>query len=726
MSGGMVADPAEVRRALGLFADPAGFCQLVALPTAVAKTLPGSDLEGLASAAAAMPGGLGVYFEVNPVRERLTSKARAVDVVRRRWLLFDIDPLKAAGFDKHSATDEEKDAALAPARIVHAYLSDVGWPEPVVVDSGNGWYLMYRIDLPNDEESRALVRAVLYAMAMYVDGETCSFDKSVHNADRLAKLPGTWARKGQQTDDRPHRPCRIVSVPSSLEVVTADQLRSVIPPDQKAQLPAKRDPFTLRAGAEVGKRPYALAALEGERTKLALTPPGDRDNQLFRSGAALGELVGPGLLTDGEIFDALTSAAQLCGLAADVGESDVADKIARAVAKGKTNPRVIPDGGVNGVHHLNGHAKTAVAPTSAGEWVVSLDGETVAAGSPLEFLPRPAGTGDHARKFELHTLRSLMKVQFEEPVWVVPGLLSEGLNILAGKPKMGKSMMALNLAMTVAAGGMALGSTQTTPGDVLYLSLEDRTRRIQARARKMLRGIGVGASDRLTVASQWPRQGEGGLEMIEWWIRRQNRPALVIIDVWGKFRPATNQKVNQYSQDYEHLAPLKDLMDRYSCCALALLHCRKGASDDVVEDVSGTLGLSGAADGIVVLQRSRNDNDAKIFITGRDVADAELALSFDPENLVWTNHGDASKRVTGQLQIKILAWLSEGDRKHTFFKTKAIAEGLGYKTPAQIRTVLDRMKNDGKVQKRTFGNDAEWCCPGTGVITTSGEDDDLL
>jgi hypothetical protein len=626
-SSGMVADLDEVRRGVTLLADPEGFCQLVSLPAAASRTLPGRDIDGLVQAAGKLPGGFGVYLELNPVAAGLTSKAKASDIARRRWVLFDIDPLKAAGFEKHSASDKEKDDAQACAAILHAHLSDLGWPEPVVVDSGNGWYLLYRVDLPNDEDSRKLVRGVLYAMADVLSGEACSFDKSVHNADRLAKLPGTWAKKGPQTDDRPHRVCKVMAIPAALDVVPKGLLEAVgAKPKSEPKQGASRktSPFQLRPKHGEGERAYALAALDGERTKLALTPAGDRDNQLYRSGAALGELVGPGRLLDSEVVEALLGAAQTCGLTADIGEDQVREKLARAVAKGMGNPRVIPE--------RNGTSPAAT------KWTVPVGAK--------------AGAGP-----AIYSIPELLGMEMPDPRWAIPGLLSEGLSLLAGKPKLGKSWLALNLALTIAGGGKALGSIQVQAGDVLYLALEDRLRRVRDRAAKVLGGLKVPPPNRLYVAVEWPRQDKGGVQALADWLEKAADPRLIVIDVWAKFRSPAKSKNAAYDQDYEQVTEVKSVADHYGASVLCLHHTRKSAAEDVFDEISGTLGIAGAADGSMVLARARGKNEGTLAMTGRDIEEQTLAVEFDPASFTWRSLGTAEDRLEGELQKRVLEYM---------------------------------------------------------------------
>jgi hypothetical protein len=172
--------------------------------------------------------GYTVYIGLNPVRRDLPlgpgRAVRADDVLRRRWLFLDIDPARPAGFGTDSATDAEKDTTEQLTGQVHAHLTAAGWPAPVRVDSGNGAYLLFRIDLANDDESHELIKRVLIELDRCFSGPAGSVDAKVHDAPRIAKLPGGWARKGPGTADRPHRPCRLVEVPDTLMVVTREQL----------------------------------------------------------------------------------------------------------------------------------------------------------------------------------------------------------------------------------------------------------------------------------------------------------------------------------------------------------------------------------------------------------------------------------------------------------------------------------------------------------------------
>jgi hypothetical protein len=164
----------------------------------------------------------GVYFVMNPLNPDLIARranridyakegqqASDKDVIARRWLLVDADPTR----DPHiSSTKEEKDAALQIILAVKNDLAAQGWPTPILSDSGNGYHLMYRIDLPANDGG--IVERILKALAAKYDTSAVHIDQSVFNPARICKMPGTLARKGDSVKSRPHRRARILEIPS--------------------------------------------------------------------------------------------------------------------------------------------------------------------------------------------------------------------------------------------------------------------------------------------------------------------------------------------------------------------------------------------------------------------------------------------------------------------------------------------------------------------------------
>jgi hypothetical protein len=169
------------------------------------------------------------------------------DVLARRWLLIDTDPVRPASV---SASDPEKALALEAGVAIRAYLHDLGWPDPVCADSGNGGHLLYRVELPADEGG--LLKRVLLALATRLDSAGVKIDVSVFNPSRICKLYGTLARKGDNIPERPRRPAVLLDVPGCADPhdVSAAQV-----------VPVPRDLLeALAAEAPVGPKPQPAAA----------------------------------------------------------------------------------------------------------------------------------------------------------------------------------------------------------------------------------------------------------------------------------------------------------------------------------------------------------------------------------------------------------------------------------------------------------------------------------
>ncbi len=235
----------------------------------------------------------------------------------------------------------------------------------------------------------------------------------------------------------------------------------------------------------------------------------------------------------------------------------------------------------------------------------------------------------------------LMAMELPEPKFIVPNLVTEGINLLAGKPKIGKSWMALHIGKAVAAGGLALGTIEVEPGRVLYLALEDNERRLQVRLRTVLQGAEV--PDGLELATQWERFDQGGLDRLRAWLDGHADAKLVVIDTLAKVRPNRDSRKQLYDTDYESVEGLAAIANEFSVGVMLIHHLRKGASDDPLDEVSGSTGLTGAVDTILVLKRERSRADAVLFVTGRDVNESENALEFDDETAAWILLGDADE-----------------------------------------------------------------------------------
>lgn len=190
-----------------------------------------------------------VYITLNPCNPSLLARApNAIreypefttgdgDIVARRWFFFDVDPKRPSGI---SSTDVEKGAAWDTVLKIRDYLErENGWTAPVVADSGNGYHLLYRADLPNDEATTRQIRAILGMLDKKFSNAGAQLDTAVFNAGRLARVYGTWTRKGTSLGDRPHRVSRILEVPPGGPVpVPQDAIARIVGGTAKGATPA--------------------------------------------------------------------------------------------------------------------------------------------------------------------------------------------------------------------------------------------------------------------------------------------------------------------------------------------------------------------------------------------------------------------------------------------------------------------------------------------------------
>ena len=233
-------DVEKIRQSLAVIIEPGDVHELRVPKAGKLRTVSGyyNNLDRLAHAIAKLSGKAeGVYLTLNPVPPALLARAKNrcksyadnlttdTDIVGRKWLLVDVDPVRPAGI---SSSKEEKQAAGVKAKDVRAYLSQRDWPAPVAMDSGNGYHLRYRIDLPNDKPSTALIKGCLEALATRFNDDAVKVDTAVFNASRIAKVPGSLAAKGDNTPDRPHRQAQLLRNASECTgIVSADLLKAL-------------------------------------------------------------------------------------------------------------------------------------------------------------------------------------------------------------------------------------------------------------------------------------------------------------------------------------------------------------------------------------------------------------------------------------------------------------------------------------------------------------------
>lgn len=311
-----------------------------------------------------------------------------------------------------------------------------------------------------------------------------------------------------------------------------------------------------------------------------------------------------------------------------------------------------------------------------------------------------------ARKYEEElrlrtswTSDELLGTDLPETSFVVPRLLPEGLTVFGGRPKLGKSFAALQLAIAVASGESFLGA-KAAQGSVLYLALEDSPRRIQDRLRAQRCPSSVGG--RLHFEFRWNLLNDSGAELLAERVEAL-RPRLVVIDTISRVLPA---KANQLKVEDMTVAfgGLQRMALHFNASVLLVEHLRKNdKTKDPVTDILGSTGKAAVADTIWGLYRERGQQAAQLVSTGRDIEGGELSLEFDGETCTWTVssgsvHGAPAPDTDAQRRV--LATLAE-------FGQPMTAKQLGALTKRDIRgirKVANSMCDRGQLRQTSHAN----------------------
>lgn len=310
----------------------------------------------------------------------------------------------------------------------------------------------------------------------------------------------------------------------------------------------------------------------------------------------------------------------------------------------------------------------------------------------------------------LMSAADLDKLTFPDLVEHVPHLITEGFGVLAGSPKAGKSWFTAGLALACAYGGTALGAIQVQPRHVLLLALEDGPRRLQSRMRRL--NADRPLPKRLDILTEIA-PGTVIPTITEWLTLHADDVSkpLVILDTLGKARPQRRGGDDPYIADYQLGSRIKATVDAVPGSALvAVHHTRKMGAEDWLDTVSGTQGITGSADYILVLQRKRKSDEGVLAVTGRDVAENEYAIKTD--NGIWTLDGmdilDAAATVTTRAERQQARL---GDRSHDAVRfvnsrstttPKDLAEHLGIDNRV-AGNLLGKLRDGGYIEQSARG-----------------------
>ncbi len=444
-------DRDQVTRAVELIAEPGGIVELRLLNAAMNGDRWPATYSGyfdepceLATALQDVTSASGCYLTINPIDPALLARAcnrlaKAAkggttadpNVTGRRWMLIDIDPQRPAGI---SATDCERQLALDLSQAVDLFLHDRGWPDPVTADSGNGYHLMYRVDLPADDDG--LIKRCLKTLAAAFDNESVKVDTSVHNPARISKLYGTLACKGDSTTDRPHRMSHIMECPEPLALVPHELLE---------ELAGAADP------------PLALHTQASTGDKL------DVESFIQRNSLDVGE---PHLSAGNKTFEF------------------------------KTSPICDHHGDGPWLTQFENGALSAGCHHNSCSWNWHDLRAKLEPRKHLIFCNEPKAFGRVLPSVERVTLAELRAKYHRLHDPVVDGLFRAGetVNIIAA-PKMGKSWLGYGLGISVAMGEPWLGRFATAKGRVLLVDNELHRPTLAQRIPKVGEALGFFSAD---------------------------------------------------------------------------------------------------------------------------------------------------------------------------------------------------------------------------------------
>jgi RecA-family ATPase len=303
-------------------------------------------------------------------------------------------------------------------------------------------------------------------------------------------------------------------------------------------------------------------------------------------------------------------------------------------------------------------------------------------------------------KIKFSNATDLLNKQLEMPQEIIESLLYGGVTLLAGKPKLGKSWLMLELAFAVAAGGYFLGKLPITKsGDVLYCALEDNEPTLQSRLNTYLTNNRLGHHDvpksfYYTTQGTIKKVNEGGISQLEQWCKQVSNPCLIIVDTMKSLKPTAKQI--GYDSDYDSTQPYRELVDKYGVAILLVHHARKAeATSDPFDAISGSVGLSGSVDTNMLLNRARHENAARLQVTGRLMKEQDIALSFNDG--VWTYLGDGQVADANALERQIIDAIKEGLDSPNIIAKEIDAKIL------RVRKCLRRMLEKGLIKQSDYG-----------------------
>lgn len=525
------------------------------------------------------------------------------DITAYEWLLVDVDPRRKSGIS--SSDDELIDAEHMAVKVIH-YLEGLGFQAPIRARSGNGCHLLYRIDLPKTEENELLVKRCLQSLDNLFTDDTCEIDKSVFNPSRVSKLYGTVARKGADTKDRPHRMSKIEYYPKKIgttERAKLEELAAIMPQEEKpAKIQKKHNDFDVEqwlsdhmvhvnkvTHTSDGAVKYVLdecpfnSSHKAPDSMVIVQPSGAIGFRCLHNSCMGKTWQDMRLLYEPDAYD---------------------DKDAEREARINEGWKV--------------HKQYMITRMTD-------DVDAIKSNLP---------------NLNIISASDLQQMAFPDTYYAVIGMIPEGETVIAAPPKTGKSWLMLAMCLAVAKGEPFLGF-ETNKSDTLYLALEDGDKFEQERLNIVCPENAP--SNFHFIFDNVLHLNEGFLLQLDQIFEKLPDLKLVVIDTLNFIQYHPGKGESAYSCDYRTGRDLKAYAEKRGIAIVVVTHTTKMLhAEDEMMNVSGTNGVTGAADAVVVLSKEhRTDLDAKMFITGRKVRQSMHEIKFNDQACIWEYKGVA-------------------------------------------------------------------------------------
>lgn len=600
-------EPEEVQRAVSILQKPGAVFEIRVIGTAKKDIFSGYFKDAVTLLARLDDIDIrqkNIYITLGELKEECFARAQSEnflksvqttsdpEVERYRWLFVDLDPVRAAGI---SSSDDELKAAEDLSEKVYAYMLNMGFSEPVRAMSGNGYHLLYRIDIPNTDANQALVEGCLKTLAELFNTDAVKIDTTNSNPSRICKLHGTLAQKGRSTNNRPHRMSRILSAPEDVQITDTDVLHKLV--GELPQVPeqtktAYTQDFDLLSFMQHNGLTYREDS--NTRAKIYLL-----DECPFNPSHKDG---------DARIFQYTNGAiAFKChhNSCRSYKWQDLRQKF-EPNAYDNSDPardEAIDKGYLNHLKKLE--EDKAASPTPAKE-------------PKKPSKKKKLKTAAALVKKKLPPLRAFIKNDAGDV------LLVEGLCLISSKPKVGKSWLVLQSCIAIAQGADIFGY-KTNKCATLYLDLEEGEIVQQGRIKKVLGDDPV--PDNFYIDGTAPNFDSGLMDQLEYYLEQDPNIGVIAIDLYAKVKSKRIRQEDEYDHVYRDFTALADFARSRHISIILVTHSRKTVDpDSPYDNILGSTALTGATDQMILLERKGDNPVIKVSARGKNFKDPPKLL----------------------------------------------------------------------------------------------------